>query len=194
MGGEDRRRECSRETGLTGVERLPSSTLPCSARRLTSVWCLIAKEFEEPLQKGKQMKKFPRNFYAPSRSKQNWIIPGIDWGTVELKVKMLQMRIAKAAKARNMRKVRSLQWLLAHSFYAKLLAVKRVTTNKGRRTCGVDGVLWNSARRKLRAVRLLKRRGYHPLPLRRVYIKKKSGKLRPLGSPTMRDRAMQASS
>ena len=88
--------------------------------------------------------------------------------------------------------MRSLQWILAHSFFAKLLAIRRVTSNKGKNTPGVDGVVWKTSRQKMNAVKLLYRRGYHALPLRRVHIPKKSGKLRPLGIPTMRDRAMQA--
>jgi RNA-directed DNA polymerase len=72
------------------------------------------------------------------------------------------------------------------------LAVRRVITNKGKKTPGVDGVVWKTSKQRMRAVNLLNKRGYRPPPLRRVYIKKKSGRLRPLGIPTMRDRAMQA--
>jgi RNA-directed DNA polymerase len=72
------------------------------------------------------------------------------------------------------------------------LAVKRVTENKGKRTPGVDGVLWNTPQKKALAVHTLRQRGYHPLPLRRAYIDKANGKQRPLGIPTMHDRAMQA--
>lgn len=82
--------------------------------------------------------------------------------------------------------------VVTHSFYAKLLAIKRVTTNRGRNTPGVDKVIWRSPRQKLQAVSLLKRRGYQTKPLRRVYIPKKNGKLRPLGIPTMTCRAQQA--
>ncbi len=89
-------------------------------------------------------------------------------------------------------KVRALQYLLTHSFYAKLLAVKRVISDKGKKTPGIDGVLWQGARAKWRAACSLRRRGYHPQPLRRIYIEKKNGKLRPLSIPTMYDRAQQA--
>jgi RNA-directed DNA polymerase len=67
-----------------------------------------------------------------------------------------------------------------------------VTFNKGKKTPGVDGVLWQGARAKWRAANSLHRRGYRPQPLRRIYIKKKNGKLRPLSIPTMYDRAQQA--
>nr|WP_246291537.1 reverse transcriptase N-terminal domain-containing protein [Paraburkholderia fynbosensis] len=93
------------------------------------------------------------------------------------------MRIAKAARERRWGKVQALQWLLTHAFSARLLAVRRVTQNSGRNTAGVDGVVWKTAARKLMAARSLQRRGYRPQPLRRIYIPKKNGKLRPLGSP-----------
>jgi len=134
--------------------------------------------------------RISKKIHASSRRQLNW--NSINWKIVEKKVKELQMRIAKAVREGKFRLVKSLQWLLNHSFYAKLLAIRRVVTNKGKRTPGVDGVIWKTPKQKMQAVNLLKRRGYRPLPLRRVYIKKKSGELRPLGIPTMKDRAMQA--
>lgn len=135
----------------------------------------------------------PWTVYAPTRRKEHWKLPdGIDWTTVLFKVKRLQMRIAKAARQKKYRLMRSLQWLLAHSFYGKLMAIRQVTSNKGKNTPGIDGVVWKTSRQKITAVSHLLRRGYKALPLRRVYIPKKSGKLRPLGIPIMRDRAMQA--
>jgi len=88
--------------------------------------------------------------------------------------------------------VRTLQRLLTHSFSGKALAVKRVTGNQGKRTPGVDSVSWTTPAARLKAIGSLRRRGYRPLPLRRVYIPKANGKQRPLGIPTMKDRAMQA--
>lgn len=120
----------------------------------------------------------------------NW--DAINWRAIEQQVKRLQMRIAKAAREKRWGKVSSLQWLLTHAFSAKLLAVRRVTRNSGRKTAGVDGIVWKTAAQKLNAARSLQRRGYCPKPLRRIYIPKKSGKLRPLGIPTMSDRAQQA--
>ncbi len=128
---------------------------------------------------------------APASRHTSW--NSIDWKTVRRDVRRLQVRIAKAVKEKKFRIVRSLQWLLTHSYYAKLIAIKRVTSNKGKRTPGVDGVVWSTSRQKLNAVKLLKRRGYRPLPLRRIYIPKKNkNKKRPLSIPTMKDRAFQA--
>ena len=115
----------------------------------------------------------------------------IDWQTALAYVKKLQVRIVKAQKEGHYSKVKSLQWLLTHSFYAKALAVKRVTSNQGKRTSGVDHELWLTPQAKFNAISKLNRRGYHPQPLRRHYIPKKNGKMRPLGIPTMTDRAMQ---
>jgi RNA-directed DNA polymerase len=102
------------------------------------------------------------------------------------------MRIAKATQAGKHRKAQALQWFLTHSRSAKLLAVHRVTTNRGAKTPGVDNVVWRSDRQKLQAAINLKRHGYRPKPLRRHYIPKPNGKLRPLSIPTLHDRAMQA--
>jgi RNA-directed DNA polymerase len=88
--------------------------------------------------------------------------------------------------------VKALQRMLTHTLSAKLYAVRRVTQNQGARTAGVDRELWDSPERRWEAIGRLKRRGYKPLPLRRVFIPKANGKERPLGIPTMRDRAMQA--
>jgi RNA-directed DNA polymerase len=131
-----------------------------------------------------------KQIHASSHPKLNWT--SIKWKKVKKKVQELQMRIAKAVREGKFRLVKSLQWLLTHSFYGRLWAIRRVVTNKGKSTPGVDGVVWNSPKKKMQAVNLLNRRGYRPLPLRRVYKKKKNGKLRPLSIPTMRDRAMQA--
>lgn len=116
----------------------------------------------------------------------------MDWKRTRRQVRRLQMRIAKAKKDGKRGKVKALQWLLTHSHHAKLLAVKRVTSNKGKNTPGVDGILWKGARAKMQAARSLCQHGYKAQPLRRIYIPKKNGKKRPLSIPNMYDRAMQA--
>lgn len=127
---------------------------------------------------------------APSTRKLNW--KHIIWQKVENHVRRLQMRIAKAIKLGRQNKAKALQWLLTHSFYAKCLAVKRVTQSGGKNTPGVDKVIWRTPNQKMKAALSLKRRGYKSLPLRRIHIPKKNGKLRPLGIPAMPDRGMQA--
>ena len=127
---------------------------------------------------------------APSARLQNW--KHIIWHKVESHVRRLQMRIAKAIKIGRHNKAKALQWILIHSFYAKCLAVKRVTQSKGKNTSGVDKVIWRTPNQKMKAVLSLKRRGYKSLPLRRIHIPKKNGKLRLLGIPAMPDRGMQA--
>ncbi|PJG82693.1 group II intron reverse transcriptase/maturase [Caviibacterium pharyngocola] len=116
----------------------------------------------------------------------------IEWQKAYQFVKGVQIRIAKATLAKDWRRVKNLQRLLVHSFYAKAIAVRRVTENQGKRTFGVDKVLWNSPEQKYQAIFSLSAKGYKPLPLRRVFIPKANGKQRPLGIPTMKDRAMQA--
>lgn len=117
---------------------------------------------------------------------------GISWIEVQRQVRRLQARIVKATQVGKHGKVKALQWLLTHSFSGKALAVKRVTENKGRNTPGVDKIIWKTPGAKINAIASMKRRGYSPLPLRRVLIPKKNGKTRPLGIPVMKCRAMQA--
>ncbi len=115
-----------------------------------------------------------------------------EWRAVQRTVRRLQARIVKAVQEGRWGKVKALQHLLTHSLSGRALAVRRVTENRGRSTPGVDGETWDSPARKTQAVHALRRRGYQPRPLRRVYIPKRNGKRRPLGIPTMHDRAMQA--
>ena len=108
-------------------------------------------------------------------------------------MRRLQVRIAQATKECRWGKVQALQRLLTHSYSGRVLAVRRVTENTGKKTPGVDKEIWDTPEKKTQAVHELRRRGYQPLPLRRVYIPKSDGKtMRPLGIPTMKDRAQQA--
>jgi RNA-directed DNA polymerase len=127
---------------------------------------------------------------APSGDATAW--DQIDWTHCERNVRRLQARIVKATQEKRWGKVKVLQRLLTCSFSGKALAVKRVTDNQGKRTPGVDGKIWSTPASKHKAIGTLRRHGYCPQPLRRVHIPKANGKLRPLGIPTMRDRAMQA--
>ena len=117
---------------------------------------------------------------------------GIPWYRTERNVRRLQARIVKATQEKKWGKVKALQRLLTHSFSGKALAVRRVTENQGKKTPGVDQVIWDTPEKKVQAIHDLKPRGYHPQPLRRVYIPKSNGGRRPLSIPTMKDRAMQA--
>ena len=117
----------------------------------------------------------------------------IDWEKVEKLVNRLQVRITKAVKEGKWYLVKRLQYLLTHSYYAKLLAIRKPTQNTGKRTAGVDGETWSSPETKMKAALKLTDKKYMAKPLRRVYIEKYgSKKKRPLGIPTMYDRAMQS--
>jgi RNA-directed DNA polymerase len=128
---------------------------------------------------------------AASREAAEWY--AIDWRAINRNVRRLQVRIVQATKASRWGRVQALQRLLTHSYSGKVLAVRRVTENNGKKTPGVDQEIWDTPEKKTQAVHALKRRGYQSQPLRRVYIPKSDGKtMRPLGIPTMKDRAQQA--
>jgi RNA-directed DNA polymerase len=104
--------------------------------------------------------------------------PALDWHSIDWKkvyrtVRRLQARIVKAVRAGRWGKVKALVYLLTHSFSGRALAIWRVVTNSGARTPGVDGILWNTPEAKTAAFSTLRRRGYQPQPLRRVYIPKR---------------------
>jgi RNA-directed DNA polymerase len=117
---------------------------------------------------------------------------GVDWRRAIRYVRRLQVRIVKAVKEGKWRLVKALQRLLSHSVSGRLLAVRRVTENRGKKTPGVDGIVWDTPEKKMNAVQRLLQRRYRAAPLRRIYIPKKNGKKRPLGIPTLFDRAQQA--
>lgn len=127
---------------------------------------------------------------ATSHVEVDW--HSVDWHKANRNVRRLQARIVKATQEGRWGKVKALQRLLTHSFSGKVIAVRRVTENQGKNTPGVDRETWNIPKKKSKAVQTLKQRGYRTQPLRRVYIPKKNGKMRPLGIPVMKDRAMQA--
>lgn len=134
------------------------------------------------------------NFTGASSTERenNW--KDLNFPTIKAQVFRLQVRIAKAEREGRIGKVKALQRLLTSSFYAKCLAIKRVTSNSGGKTPGVDGIVLRTPRQKMAAVFDLKRKGYLASPLKRIHIPKKSGngKSRPLSIPTIKDRAMQA--
>src|SRR5271157_1514481 len=139
---------------------------------------------------GKQMTADIHAAGAASHAAEGWHT--INWKSAYRIVCRLQARIVKAIQEGRWGKVKALQYLLTHSFSGKALAIRRVTENQGKGTPGVDREVWDTPEKKATALQALRQRGYNPQPLRRVYIPKKNGKMRPLGIPTMRDRAMQA--
>ena len=85
----------------------------------------------------------------PDTDRLDYQWKSIDWKKAEAEVNRLQARIAKATQEKKWNTVKRLQYLLTHSYYAKVLAVRKVTTNKGKNTPGVDKELWNTPADKM---------------------------------------------
>lgn len=110
-------------------------------------------------------------------------------------VQGLQRRIYRAAREGNRKKMKSLQNLLLRSGSAIYCAVEQVTcVNSGKTTPGVDGLVYLTSDARAQLVQEIKQinlREYKPKPVKRVYIPKGEGRLRPLGLPVVKDRAVQ---
>ncbi len=117
----------------------------------------------------------------------------IPWRKLERYVFKLQKRIYRASSRGDVRAVRRLQKTLMRSRSAKCLAVRRVTQdNQGKKTAGVDGIKLLTPVQRLELVKNLKL-SQKAKPTRRVWIPKPgTEEKRPLGIPTMSDRALQA--
>lgn len=117
----------------------------------------------------------------------------LPWQKIHRKIFKLQKRIYQAQKRGNERMVRKLQRLLINSYYAKLLAVRKVTQdNQGKKTAGIDGVKSLNPKQRMEMVRTL-RLNQKAQPTRRVWIAKPgTEEKRALGIPTMQERASQA--
>ena len=115
----------------------------------------------------------------------------IDWDKHRQTVSRIQARIVKAVKQGLKQKVRGLQRLLSNSLAAKLIATKRVISNSGKRTPGVDNIFIDTPRKRWETLKNLNLPVYKVKPLKRIYIPKKNGKKRPLGIPAMHDRVEQ---
>jgi RNA-directed DNA polymerase len=125
--------------------------------------------------------------------KEPWIKK--PWKKFEIVVFRLQKRIYKASQEGNFRKVKKLQRLLLKCRSAKFLAIRQVTQlNTGKRTPGIDGKANLNEVERLQLVKELQRRSqnWNHKEVRRIFIPKKSGEKRPLGIPTISDRAWQA--
>ena len=164
-----------------GIERISRNIIPRESVP-TCVWSFPTREFDQPVKEAKQMTtETTVPVGAASHAAEDW--HAIDWHKAHHSVRRLQARIVKATQEGRWGKVKALQRLLTHSHSGKVLAVRQVTENDGKKTPGVDNEVWDTPEKKMTAVKTLRQRGYQPQPLRRLYLPKSNGQKRPLSIP-----------
>ena len=116
----------------------------------------------------------------------------IDWTAVQQRNFRIQRRIYKAKQKEKMKLVHILQLKLINSLDAKLISVRQVTTlNKGKNTTGYDNLSYKSPKEKMNLALNLTIDGKSNTILRVFIPKPGTTESRPLGIPTIKDRAKQ---
>lgn len=133
--------------------------------------------------------KINDNSYPSSNTQVGW--NNLDFISAEYSVRKQQRHILNSYTSGNTRKLKFIQHQLIHSFYAKVNAVKSVTSSRGKYTAGVDNIIWKTPEIKYQAVLDLNRRDYIHQPFKRIYIPKGNSEVRAIDIPTIKDRAMQ---
>ena len=165
--------ECGESEGLPVIGRIRAVTLSGAKASRLPHGLSWRENLTNRYAKGKQMtaadiaaQASMTEAGAPLHPEGMWLRS--DWQRIQAEVRRLQVRIAKATQEGRWGKVQALQHLLTRSHSGKMLAVKRVTENRGKRTPGVDGKIWSTPAAKSMGAQSLRHRGYRPQPLRRV--------------------------
>lgn len=176
--------------GWLGVE--PPGTITPRAREQTALWSCITRDLGPPLQERRPLTAVTTRTGARSARPTAW--HAINWDAVHRQGRRLQARRVTAVQATRGGQGQALPPLLTPSCSGKAWAVKRVTTNDGRQTPGVDGMVWATPAQQACAIEALRQRGSRALPLRRRSIPQTdgTGRRRPGSIPTMPARARQA--
>jgi RNA-directed DNA polymerase len=166
----------------------------------TIILTLSQMWYKGPKVQNKSLSTINRRFISTTKKskdfKHEWHL--IDWKRAETKIKELQERITIATLKNDLKEMYKIQWILLNCQEAKALAIRKVITNKGGKTAGTDKIVWNSPKDYWNAIEELTKVVDNPMeyraqPLKRVWIPKANSKdLRPLGIPTIKDRAVQA--
>lgn len=121
----------------------------------------------------------------------------INWRLLRQNLQIQQESLVKAYREQRWNDIKTLQRAILMSYGSRALAVRQVTTSKGAKTPGIDGLIWSTSKRKMEAIIELRHwvhrpKDYKASPVKRVMIPKGGDQFRPLGIPTMMDRSMQA--